>query len=73
MSPRKQAARAANVVSSAVSGAVRTRRPRIEGDREAEILDAAVAVLGGVGYDQEPSSLPHRRPYTMPVPHPGSN
>lgn len=52
MSPRQQAARAADAVSSAVSAAVRTRRPRIEGDREAEILDAAVAVLGDVGYDR---------------------
>ena len=28
------------------------RRPRIEGDREAEVLDAAVAVLAEVGYDR---------------------
>ncbi len=52
MSPRKQAARAADAVSSAVSAVVRTRRPRIEGDREAEILGAAVTVLGEVGYDR---------------------
>ncbi len=29
-----------------------TRRPRVEGDREAEILDAAVDVLAEVGYDR---------------------
>jgi len=29
-----------------------TRRPRVEGDREAEVLDAAVRVLGEVGYDR---------------------
>lgn len=28
------------------------RRPRVEGDREAEVLDAAVAVLAEVGYDR---------------------
>lgn len=32
--------------------AVGTRRPRIEGDREVEILDAAVRVLADVGYDR---------------------
>lgn len=52
MSPRKQAASAADAVSSPVSAVVGTRRPRIEGDREAEILGAAVAVLGEVGYDR---------------------
>jgi len=29
-----------------------TRRPRVEGDREGEILDAAVRILGEVGYDR---------------------
>lgn len=29
-----------------------TRRPRVEGDREAEVLDAAVRVLVDVGYDR---------------------
>ncbi|MBA3338348.1 MAG: helix-turn-helix transcriptional regulator, partial [Geodermatophilaceae bacterium] len=52
MSPRKHAVRAAGVVGSAVSAVVPTRRPRIEGDRETEILDAAVCVLGEVGYDR---------------------
>ncbi|MDQ3629362.1 MAG: TetR/AcrR family transcriptional regulator [Actinomycetota bacterium] len=28
------------------------RRPRVEGDREAEVLDAAVRVLADVGYDR---------------------
>ena len=27
-------------------------RPRVEGDREQEILDAALEVLGEVGYDR---------------------
>lgn len=49
---RKHAARAAVSVGSAVSAVVANRRPRIEGDREAEILDAAVRVLGDVGYDR---------------------
>jgi len=31
---------------------VTTRRPRVAGDREAEILDAAVRVLAEVGYDR---------------------
>jgi len=52
MSTRKHAARAAGAVGSAVSAAVTTRRPRVEGDRENEILDAAVRVLGNVGYDR---------------------
>jgi AcrR family transcriptional regulator len=40
------------VVSTTVSAVVPNRRPRIEGDREAEILDAAVRVLANVGYDR---------------------
>lgn len=28
------------------------KRPRVEGDREAEVLDAAVRVLVEVGYDR---------------------
>lgn len=52
MMTRKRAARAAVVVGSAVSAVVPTRRPRVEGDRETEILDAAVRVLGEVGYDR---------------------
>jgi hypothetical protein len=52
MMTRKHTARAAGVVSTAVSAVVPNRRPRIEGDREAEILDAAVRVLADVGYDR---------------------
>ena len=29
-----------------------TQRPRVEGDREQEILDATLVVLGEVGYDR---------------------
>ncbi len=49
---RKQAARAVGSVGSTVSGVVVNRRPRVEGDRETEILDAAVRVLADVGYDR---------------------
>lgn len=49
---RKRAAGTAGAVGSAVSSVVATRRPRVEGDREAEILDAAVRVLASVGYDR---------------------
>ena len=52
MSTRKRAARGAGAVGSAVSAVVPGRRPRVEGDRESEILDAAVRVLGEVGYDR---------------------
>ena len=52
MSTRTRAARAAGAVGSAVSAVVPGRRPRVEGDRETEILDAAVRVLGEVGYDR---------------------
>ena len=52
MMSRKQAARAAVSVGSAVSAVVANRRPRVEGDRETEILDAAVRVLADVGYDR---------------------
>lgn len=52
MSVRKHATRAADVVDSAVSNDATIRRPRVEGDREAEVLDAAVRVLGEVGYDR---------------------
>lgn len=48
----KQAARAAVAVTTAVGAVVTTRRPRVEGDREAEILEAAVRVLADVGYDR---------------------
>lgn len=40
------------VGESVVGESVGTRRPRVEGDREAEILDAAVRVLADVGYDR---------------------
>lgn len=52
VSPRRHAAHAVGVVGSAVSAVVPTRRPRVEGDRENEILDAAVQVLAEVGYDR---------------------
>jgi len=52
MMTRKPAADAAAPVCSAVDPDAATRRPRIEGDREAEILDAAVGVLADVGYDR---------------------
>jgi len=39
-------------VDTAAVSAVPTRRPRVEGDRETEILDAAVRVLADVGYDR---------------------
>lgn len=52
MMSRKRAARAAGVVGSAVSAVVPCRRPRVEGDRETEVLDAAVRVLAEVGYDR---------------------
>ena len=34
------------------SGKVCRLRPRVEGEREAEILDAAVELLNQVGYDR---------------------
>jgi len=49
---RKHAAISAGAVGSASTGVAPTRRPRVEGDREAEVLDAAVRVLGEVGYDR---------------------
>ncbi len=52
MMSRKQAARAVASVGTTVSGVVGNRRPRVEGDRETEILDAAVRVLADVGYDR---------------------
>lgn len=52
---REHAAHAAAALGSVVGvvgAVVANRRPRIEGDREAEILDATVRVLADVGYDR---------------------
>jgi len=49
---RQHAARTTVGGSSALSTLAAHRRPRIEGDREAEILEAAVRVLADVGYDR---------------------
>lgn len=39
-------------MSTTTAAALASRRPRIEGEREAELLDATVRVLGEVGYDR---------------------